>query len=863
MAFKIKKKVNTLYDNPEALFRDRRNRTVQGPLSHQSDILRRYQEEAFEKPNVALELPTGSGKTLVGLLIAEFRRITKNERVLYLCPTRQLALQVCEQSERKYGIIATPFIGPKKDYDPKDKISYQTGQTIAVAPYSSLFNTNPFFDKPQLIILDDAHAAENYIASNWSLKISRFRFEKIYLGLIAIIKEFLPFSEYQRFISDERDDFAIKYIEKIPTIKLVSVLHEIDAFLDENTDRTDLFFSWSFLKGHLKACHLYMSYDQILIRPYIPPSLTHEPFAYATQRVFMSATLGNGGDLERITGVPSLHRLPIPTGWDKQGIGRRYFVFPEISLSKDEIEPLTKDIVKQAGRALILVPNDRRVEKYKKLFEDITIYTASDIEDSKDHFISSKESAVAVLANRYDGIDLLDEDCRLLIIEGLPKAGNLQELYLMSRMVAGNLFKDRIRTRMIQAFGRCTRSATDYATVVIIGEDFYDWLVLEENRSLFHPELQGELIFGADQAEEMTHEGFLENINIFLEHSNDWDDIDADIRENRDKASQSPLPGEARLLEAAQLEVKYIYKLWQDNYEECVDLSQKISDILVGDDLKGLRGLWYYFAASASELAHQQLGDRAFIDKASDLYKRTSACLPAISWLRVLAAGAKSIDEEKTLKDDILLEVNIERIEALFEQRSFALPRKFEQTAKGIIKGLESDDSDEFEEAHRLLGEMLGFESINPNGNATPDPLWISNSTLCIVAEDKSDSKPNNAISIKHTRQVASHASWVKDKIDQLNPRAEIYTVLITTQEKIHQDVPTYAADVYYWHIDDFREWAFMAINVLREIRTTFVGPGQEAWRTTAKEKLLKNGLDPESLVKKVTQTLLREVEVE
>lgn len=101
MAFRKKKKTNTSYDNPEALFRDRRNRTVQGLISHQSDILRRYQDEAFNQTNVALELPTGSGKTLVGLLIAEFRRVTKGERVLYLCPTKQLALQVCEQSERK------------------------------------------------------------------------------------------------------------------------------------------------------------------------------------------------------------------------------------------------------------------------------------------------------------------------------------------------------------------------------------------------------------------------------------------------------------------------------------------------------------------------------------------------------------------------------------------------------------------------------------------------------------------------------------------------------------------------------------------------------------------------------------------
>ena len=51
----------------------------------------------------------------------------------------------------------------------------------------------------------------------------------------------------------------------------------------------------------------------------------------------MSATLGQGGDLERITGRKKIFRLPIPEGWDQQGIGRRYFIFPERSLETDDV----------------------------------------------------------------------------------------------------------------------------------------------------------------------------------------------------------------------------------------------------------------------------------------------------------------------------------------------------------------------------------------------------------------------------------------------------------------------------------------------------------------------------------------------
>src|SRR5947209_5119306 len=82
-------------DNPEALFRDLKSRSpqIQHLWSHQADILRAYHKEVGQK-DVALELPTGTGKTLVGLLIAEWRRIALGERAVYLCPTRQLARQV-------------------------------------------------------------------------------------------------------------------------------------------------------------------------------------------------------------------------------------------------------------------------------------------------------------------------------------------------------------------------------------------------------------------------------------------------------------------------------------------------------------------------------------------------------------------------------------------------------------------------------------------------------------------------------------------------------------------------------------------------------------------------------------------------
>lgn len=62
-------------ETPEALFRELRSRdpSVRDLYLRQGELLRRYMEEAEGNSDIALELQTGAGKTLVGFLIAEYR----------------------------------------------------------------------------------------------------------------------------------------------------------------------------------------------------------------------------------------------------------------------------------------------------------------------------------------------------------------------------------------------------------------------------------------------------------------------------------------------------------------------------------------------------------------------------------------------------------------------------------------------------------------------------------------------------------------------------------------------------------------------------------------------------------------------
>ena len=71
MAFKKATPVAPVPDNLEQLFRSLPRRRIPDVMPHQKDIMSAYMSEAKDMPDVALQLPTGSGKTLVGLLIAE------------------------------------------------------------------------------------------------------------------------------------------------------------------------------------------------------------------------------------------------------------------------------------------------------------------------------------------------------------------------------------------------------------------------------------------------------------------------------------------------------------------------------------------------------------------------------------------------------------------------------------------------------------------------------------------------------------------------------------------------------------------------------------------------------------------------
>lgn len=841
MAFKKPLAQVAVPESPDRLFRDLPRRKHPSLYDHQGQILRTYVAQAMTASDVALQLPTGSGKTLVGLLLAEWRRRKNNERIVYLCPTRQLVNQVVAEASSKYGLTVEPFTGRVVNYTPEAKAAYQNADRVAVTTYSSLFNTNPFFVDPEVIIIDDAHASENYIASTWTVRISRFEDDDapLFKAVAGVLKGVLNETNYRRLTGDWSSVDDATWVDKIPTPQLAAIADELHAAIAENVGESEQRYPWRMIRNHLTACQVYVSSSEVLIRPLIPPTWDHAPFAGATQRIFMSATLGAGGDLERLTGRPNIMRVPIPDGWDRQGIGRRFFIFPEKALKENEVGELRASLMGAAGRSLVLTPSNDGAELITKEVDEylgFPVFSGADLEDRKAEFVAASP-AVAVVANRYDGIDFPDDDCRLLFVEGLPRATNLQERFLMNRMGANLLFNERVQTRVLQAVGRCTRGLNDYSAVVVTGEDLPAYLTDRKRRGFLHPELQAELEFGIEQstsdpATVVTVETLLQNFGIFLEHEAAWEEANQAILESRDRATQAAFPAMDDLSKAVPHEIAWQRALWDGDFGKAFDAAREVLGVLNDPGLRGYRALWHYLAGSAGQLAVDD-GDTALASQARAQFRQAKEASSGITWLVALARGGGAAPTVEEIKDATLM-LQVERLESYLQKLGTVHNRAFSAREKQIREGLATGAG--FEAAQVLLGEHLGFEAGKKEDDASPDPWWRIGD-FAFVFEDHANAGATAVIDATKARQAASHPDWLREHVPG-TAGANIQPVLVTPAAKAKKGAMPHLGRVVFWSLADFRSWSDKALDAVRELRREFVEPGDLAWRAQAAQAL-------------------------
>lgn len=837
--FRTRNETQPPAESPEALFRDLRPRaeTVRHLWSHQADLLRSYQ--VLDVRDVAIELPTGAGKTLVGLLLAEFRRRAENERVAYLCPTVQLARQAAAAAA-DYGIDAVALVRRQSEYDAGEFLAFQRAQKIAITTYHGVFNTNPRIEA-QALVLDDAHAAEGAVADLWSVEAHRGT--PLYAVLLAAVGDGLTDS-FREDVRDDDLDPTRRYTVELAPPTFVAERGDLlrEAIDTHAVDHNH--YSGQMIAARAEQCLLYVSWSQILIRPFIAPTSEHPPFADANQRIYMSATLGQGGELERIFGVEGISRLPAPTGWDEHGSGRRFFLFPSASLDPPAADTFVAEAIERTGKALVLAPSNAELDSFSQraLPDGFPQLRSRDFEDDFKSFADAGEGAL-LLANRYDGLDLPDEACRLIVLAGLPTATHLQERFLYDRLKARRVLAERIRTRLTQGAGRCTRNPQDYAAVIMLGDKLVDFCARDENRSTLHPELQAELEFGLDNSEDGPELGAL--LDSFLAQDEHWNEGDADIRARIPDAVRAGAPDADALSSASPYEVAAWRAIWRGDLADAIDSARRAADELTTEELRPYRALWLYLAASWAYERAEASGNEADAQFARQLKRDVDGCartLPFVPRLSVTEPASVQGAEYDT---------RAERAAAILRTLGVRGSRRFEQCIAQFLEQINGDEATPFELGLETLGELLGFESVRPNAQADPDAIWRDEERQWFLFEAKTEVQASRPVAAEEVRQATTHKQWALNRYEWQQPESDV-TVIVTHQTAIEDSAATVAGDVYMVSPAVLRQLAGQTVDVHRQIRTAALGMSDEQMRAAFAAAFNDRNLDTGSLVERL-----------
>ena len=214
----------------------------------QAYALGQYSAIFANKRDLAIELPTGQGKTLISLLIAG-AWLEGGKKVAVLSANKTLARQMARESQA-LGIPVAYMEGRADTIPVADRRRYQRAQSVGIMNYWVYINQNPVIDPADLVIMDDAHLAEHCLHSLYSLEITRYRHADLFRTLIAELQ--IRFPEYS-VLSDALSDSA----PPTSTAELVSFIDQVDvsARLRELIDTSpvvaandDLRFRWHRLR---------------------------------------------------------------------------------------------------------------------------------------------------------------------------------------------------------------------------------------------------------------------------------------------------------------------------------------------------------------------------------------------------------------------------------------------------------------------------------------------------------------------------------------------------------------------------------------------------------------------------------------
>lgn len=768
---RVKAQDFTKKTNPIEIYSDLDRKSDAGPLRDvQVDVLNQWFSSRLNDRDVIIKLHTGVGKTLVGLLILQSKLNLTGKPCAYLCPNIFLMEQV-KYEAYKFGIPVCSI-----DADNVIPNEFKNGSKILITTVQKVFNgksifgTGNRFTEIGSIVLDDSHACMDAINSAYTIVIQKNKYPELYQAFLSMFEDDLKEQNESKYIDIVNEEY--ESITPISYWAWDNNTSSIIRLLSENKELDDIKFSWELIKNDIKNCRAFITGTKFEVSPYIPQIDKFGSFHKATCRVLMSATTQSDSFFIKGLGFSSeAVRNPIKQKtfmWS----GEKMILIPSL-INNDFNRPLIIESISKIPTSdfgiVSIVPSNNQSSLYAQfgftILSNDNIY--AEITKLKKHAFSK-----VVLCNRYDGIDLPDEACRILIIDSMPYFDSLSDRYEVLCRPNSDVILKKITQKIEQGLGRSVRGEKDYSAIVILGNDLVRFIRDLSTNKFFSVETKKQI------------EIALETVNIINETSKTLVDESLEQKIKRDfygllsqlisrdtgwkrfyEESMNSIVEDLAtdsVLEVLELESQAEKMSINQKFVSACECVQNILDNHISDETE--RG-WYL-----QSLARYKF----FVNKVeSDEIQLSS-----------FGINKEMLKPKVGIEYKMIRIVDEERLKKFRKnQKKYSTRDDMQIAIQDILDDLFfGKESKKFERALHELGIFLGYECQRPDHQyrTGPDNIWAVTSNDYMVFECKSEVSDTRAeITKDESGQMNNHCAWFFEKYKNSTP---IFNLLIPTK---------------------------------------------------------------------------------
>ncbi|MGB7926395.1 MAG: DEAD/DEAH box helicase family protein [Pyrinomonadaceae bacterium] len=790
---RLAKKEITTPLNPSEIYETLDRASDKGPLRPvQAAVLEDWHENYRNNRDVVLKLHTGQGKTLIGLLILQSKLNEGTTPSVYLCPNNYLINQTGKQAQQ-FGI---DFCTIEDDF-PQEFID---GKSILITSVQRLFNGLTKFKTGQqslsvaTIVMDDAHACVDAIRDSLLIRVAKD--EQAYSEIRDLFSLSLQNQGMGTYadISNKNQDALLP----VPYWDWQDKQAELVQTLANHSGSKSMKFAWPLLKDMLQECQCVISGTSLEIAPYLPPLHLFGSYDRAKHRVFMSATVTNDSFLVRGLGLsPETITNPLIFK-DENWSGEKMILIPSLiddSLDRSTIvSRFSKPQEKRKFGVVALVTSFRNTEDWKAY--GATIATKETINEEIEKLIEGNAERTLVIVNRYDGIDLPDNACRILVFDSKPHSESLIDRYAEGCRASSEVTAIRTARTIEQGLGRSVRGEKDYCVIVLTGPELIRSIRTKESRKHLSNQTRKQIEIGLEIAEMARddiekgiepYEALRGLVNQSLRRDEGWK---AFYIEQMDTVSSDPIKGAALKVFEKELEAERKYQ--RGDVDGAIQVLQKLIDDTGLDDWdKG----WYM-----QEMARYMYGQQ-----------KTESNTLQVAAHRKNRFLMKPRTGMQVNKISIISQKRMENIISWVQ--SFESYSELSVTLEDILSSLQFGvKADRFEVAFNDLAKALGFAGQRPDKEwkEGPDNLWALRDDEFLLVECKSEVSLTRAeINKDETDQMNRSCAW----FERHYPGSQATKVLVIPTRKLSNSSALSDANV---QIMDRRGLEKLVLNVRR-----------------------------------------------